>query len=748
MTGKRSFVVVVVLFVFLVFSSVAEAANLSVSRAGNGNGTVTSSPAGINCGDVCAHGFNDGARVILTAKPSIDSRFIGWSGNCSGTGKWCTLVLKSSAQATATFTRKQFAVKSSVWGGHGTASPSSQVTGYGASASIAITPDSGYAIKKITDNGRNVAVANPYVISSIVKAHKVVVSFKPAFTLSVTKSGTGGGTVASSPAGINCGSTCGYDFLKNSTVTLTATPDTTSTFSGWSGACTGTAPCKLAMTSNKTASATFTRNGFTVTSSISGGSGTVTPSYQTVTYGGSASVTITPDTGYNIAVITDNGASIPIVNPYTISNITAHHDIAVTFSPCTTDCVLDSTYFGFDANAANNYNAMRAMEDYANSNGSIAVRFRPGTYTVQLPASGEPGYRGGGQGACSMANVNGVTIDASQAVFYTPSGGDITKDITEQSLFLFNGCNDINIKANFKGVHQGHTHLGIKGIYLKSNNSNADLTITSERMFDGIRVGNWEDPAQVSGPIYEGNHDITIDIKSVDTYYTAALYLTNNATITSEAKGTAEGNYGAYRAVYLNGCTNVNATSKTMDMNVSDGVNIIGSAPQWSLPQHVGCSNITMNATDMGTTHYVQYQSLVKLNVVTSSVIDTSIIHKNININVDIKETDTIWTNNRAVAIGAIGEGASHRYEDVTISGTVDRQTANTSSAISVETLVQGLSYFGLTLRGFHDLFDPQAKPYTINVGSALPTVEIEAYDSDVGTVYLSDKTKQTFVAY
>ena len=50
--------------------------------------------------------------------------------------------------------------------------------------------------------------------------------------LTVSKAGSGGGTVTSSPAGVNCGSTCSASFASGSTVTLTATPASGSTFCG------------------------------------------------------------------------------------------------------------------------------------------------------------------------------------------------------------------------------------------------------------------------------------------------------------------------------------------------------------------------------------------------------------------------------------------------------------------------------------------------------------------------------------
>jgi len=63
-----------------------------------------------------------------------------------------------------------------------------------------------------------------------------------SFTLTVAKSGTGTGTVTSSPEGISCGADCSEAYTAGTTVTLTATPDTDSVFSGWSGDCSGTDP--------------------------------------------------------------------------------------------------------------------------------------------------------------------------------------------------------------------------------------------------------------------------------------------------------------------------------------------------------------------------------------------------------------------------------------------------------------------------------------------------------------------------
>jgi len=76
--------------------------------------------------------------------------------------------------------------------------------------------------------------------------------------LTVLFAGTGGGSVS---GGMSCvsGSSCPpVAFTHGAPVTLTATPNTFSTFDGWAGACAGTGSCLLTMNSAKNVTATFT----------------------------------------------------------------------------------------------------------------------------------------------------------------------------------------------------------------------------------------------------------------------------------------------------------------------------------------------------------------------------------------------------------------------------------------------------------------------------------------------------------
>jgi hypothetical protein len=86
-------------------SSVSGNYTLSISRLGKGTGTVTSSPAGINCGVDCYESYANITLVALTANAAADSVFVGWSGACSGVGR-CTINVAANRGVNAIFSLK------------------------------------------------------------------------------------------------------------------------------------------------------------------------------------------------------------------------------------------------------------------------------------------------------------------------------------------------------------------------------------------------------------------------------------------------------------------------------------------------------------------------------------------------------------------------------------------------------------------------------------------------------------------
>ena len=152
-------------------------------------------------------------------------------------------------------------------------------------------------------------------------------------TVAVARLGQGSGIVASNPAGIACGATCSAQFFTGSSVTLTATADSGSTFVGWTGACAGSGACVLSIEAARSVSARFEIAGTGVTiapSSLAFGGQpiyTTSPAKPaTLTNGSGAPITVT-----SIVVPTGFGAShscatVPVGGSCSVS---------VTFTPQT-----------------------------------------------------------------------------------------------------------------------------------------------------------------------------------------------------------------------------------------------------------------------------------------------------------------------------------------------------------------------------------------------------------------------------
>jgi hypothetical protein len=90
----------------LCIANFRELFGLFVDKAGSGTGTVTSSPAGIDCGVDCDQQYLDGTRVTLTARPDTGSFFVAWRGDCAiaETSATAQLTMNSDKKCSAEFT--------------------------------------------------------------------------------------------------------------------------------------------------------------------------------------------------------------------------------------------------------------------------------------------------------------------------------------------------------------------------------------------------------------------------------------------------------------------------------------------------------------------------------------------------------------------------------------------------------------------------------------------------------------------
>src|SRR5262245_5270292 len=92
-------------------------------------------------------------------------------------------------------------------------------------------------------------------MSGYSNAQSATTALAANYTLTVAKGGTGGGVVTAT--GINCGGDCSEPYPSGSSVTLTATPLSGSSFAGWSPGCGTGTPTMVTINGNMTCTATF-----------------------------------------------------------------------------------------------------------------------------------------------------------------------------------------------------------------------------------------------------------------------------------------------------------------------------------------------------------------------------------------------------------------------------------------------------------------------------------------------------------
>ena len=240
---------------------------LTVARSGSGSGTITSTPAGIDCGTDCAQDYDYGTNVTLTATPDASSSFTGWSGDADCSDGSVTMTSAKSCTATFELLPPDTYSLTVAKTGTGSASITSSPAGIdcgpdcnetyedGTIVTLTATPATGSAFAgwsgpaDCTDG--SVTVTQDLACTATFELLP-----PPSYTLTVFKTGSGNGTVTSTPTGVNCGGDCQESFAEGTTVTLTATPSTGSAFSGWSG----DADCSdgtFAMLANASCTATF-----------------------------------------------------------------------------------------------------------------------------------------------------------------------------------------------------------------------------------------------------------------------------------------------------------------------------------------------------------------------------------------------------------------------------------------------------------------------------------------------------------
>ncbi len=397
---------------------------LAVSTSGTGAGRVTSAPAGIDCGATCTTSYDQGTSVTITAAADATSTFAGWTGDCAGVSS-CTLTMDQARSVTALFTRNSYAftvAKAGTGGGTVTSDVGGIDCGLNCSRSIvgttivtlAAAADATSTFAGWSGAGCTGTGACAVTVSA---ATTVTATFtRNSYSLAVVKAGAGGGTATSSPAGIDCGATCSGSYLAGTTVTLSATPDATSSFTGWSGAgCAGTGTCSVTVEAAAGVTATFAQITFGLDVALAGdGVGSVSSDPAGISCpGGGCSATYLTGTAVTLSALPIagtfagwDGAGCTGTGPCTVT-MDGAKSVTATFGANRT---LDVVVFGSGEVAA----SVGGNICYGGTCGPWS--YAQGTEVV-LSATPSSGYRfTGWSGGCTGTGTCTVTLGADTTV--------------------------------------------------------------------------------------------------------------------------------------------------------------------------------------------------------------------------------------------------------------------------------------------------------------------------------------------
>ncbi|HEU4385511.1 MAG TPA: S8 family serine peptidase [Anaeromyxobacteraceae bacterium] len=266
---------------------------VAVIKGGNARGNIASTPEGMSCdASHCQGSFPLGVPIVLRAIPDPGMAFEGWRcgyGACrvnpDGTaevrlGGWmqadfavehAVLTVVKSGPGTGLVTSNPWGIDC---GQVCSASYYGMDEGPGHYRYVTLTarPDPGFTLVRwVADDA--CSSDQPCSVHMVQDRTVTAVFAKSVYGLTVSRTGTGSGTVTSSPPGINCGVTCAQDYAFGTQVALTAEAAPGSNFTGWAGACVGPGPCTVILNDAKSVSAGFDLIGGTDGGSTGGGRG-------------------------------------------------------------------------------------------------------------------------------------------------------------------------------------------------------------------------------------------------------------------------------------------------------------------------------------------------------------------------------------------------------------------------------------------------------------------------------------------
>jgi len=414
---------------------------LSVSAT---NGTVTKTPNQAN--------YTSGQTVTLQATPNAGYTFSGWSGDASGTTNPTTITMNANKSVTAGFTAAPVAYALSVSATNGTVTKTPNQASYtsGQMVTLQATPNTDYTFSGWSGDASG--TTNPTTVT--MNANKSVTAGFTAvpvtYALSVSAAN---GAVTKTPNQAS--------YTSGQTVTLQATPNAGYAFSGWSGDASGTTnPTTVTMNTNKSVTAAFVANTYTLSISASNGTVTASPSQATYTHGAVVTLTAAPSSGYSFSswsgdasgtaasatVTMDGNKSVTAAftaNAYTLSVSASNGTVTVSPSQATythgevvTLTAAPSTGYSFSSWSGDASGTAASTTVTMDTNKSVTAVFTLNTYTLSISSANGTVTKNPNQATYTHGQT--VTLTATSATGYSFGSwsGDLSGTVASATITM------------------------------------------------------------------------------------------------------------------------------------------------------------------------------------------------------------------------------------------------------------------------------------------------------------------------
>jgi hypothetical protein len=413
----------------------------------------------------------------------------------------------------------------------------------------------------------------------------------PGLTVSVT----GSGTVTSNTGGISCPSTCSAGFSSGTQVTLTATPASGSTFSSWSGACSGSGSCVVTMNTAKSVTATFTHP-YTLSVSVTG-SGSVTSSPPGISCGSTCSASFAAGTQVTLTATPVSGNSLTGWGGACggtgscVITMSAAQNVSATFTAQTSN-TLSVRVFG-------NGTVSSSPSGISNCGSTCNASYTTGTnVTLTATPAGGATFKGWG-GACSGTGTCTVAMNAAEGLSatFSSSGGSPSSRtwVSAVSGNDSNACTQASPCLTFAGA-LANTTAGGEIVVLTPGDYGA-VTITQA-------VSIYNDGTGVAGALVSGASGIVIQAGASDDVNLRGLTLDGGNASSNGVLISTAGRVSIQNCViqdFSNGSTaglagvNISPTSGTINVKIENSTILRNNAGVFIKPVTGAVANVSID---------------------------------------------------------------------------------------------------------------------------------------------------------